>query len=161
MKKLLWYPVLITMLLFLSGSSLQKGEDEDIEEVRKAIEELNAKFINSCIDNDLEVYLSLYADDAIVMPPFHPAIKGKQELINGWHKQRMDGTKFLSATATILEIWTSENMVYERGSFGMTLTTKHSSKPYSIYGSYFTIWQKQSDGTYKIKYDISNLDHGV
>jgi ketosteroid isomerase-like protein len=159
MKKLLYYSILITMLLFLGASSLQKGED--IEEVRKTIESLNTKFINSFIENDLESYLSLYTDDAIVMPPFQPTIRGKHELIKSWEKQRIEGMNCLSGSATILGIWTSENMVYERGSFGITLTTKHSSKPYSVYGSYFTIWQKQSDGTYKIKYDISNLDHGV
>lgn len=151
--------LLIISALILSGSSFKN--DEDIDEIKKEIEKLNIQFCNSWINDDLESYLSIYTDDAVVMPPFSPIRKGKQALRRGWEKQRAEGVKYLSASTTILELWTSGNMVYERGSYGITLKPKNSNQPYSIYGSYFSIWVKQNDGSYKMKYDISNLDHNI
>jgi hypothetical protein len=55
-------------------------------------------------------------------------------------------------------MWECGEMVYEIGTFGMSLVSKDSPKPIAYYGSYFHVWQKQSDGNYKLKYMMSNLD---
>ena len=49
-------------------------------------------------------------------------------------------------------------MVFDIGTFGMSLISSDSPKPIAYYGSYFHTWQKQSDGSFKIKYTMSNLD---
>jgi hypothetical protein len=68
------------------------------------------------------------------------------------------GVEYQSISGNSTEMWECENMVYDIGTFGMSLVTKNSRKPVAYYGSYFHVWQKQSDGSYKLKYMMSNLD---
>jgi len=150
------------IVLFLFATMILWGNDEKQNEdyLRRIIEPLNEKFIASIQENDLEAYLSLYTDDANIMMPFMPPIKGKHALTAHWHNNMAKGDATASASVTILEIWSSGNLIYERGSYQITFK-KYENKPRAIYGSYFTVWKKQDDGSYKIKYDIANLDHGV
>jgi hypothetical protein len=39
----------------------------------------------------------------------------------------------------------------------MSYSYKGHPKPDALYGSYFTVWQKENDGSLKIKYLIWNL----
>ena len=157
-KKYLYTIVLLIMLTLFAGTNNQ--DKDDVEKLKSQIEKLNDKFIKANVDEDLESYLSIYTDDAIVMPPFSPMLEGQEALIEAWYKKQREGVKALSGKATILEIWTSEDRVYERGSFAIHFSKKGLSQTYNVYGSYFSIWEKQEDGSLKMKYDISNLDHG-
>lgn len=159
MKKKYLYPILllITLAVFAATNDQQKDE---IEKFKTQIEKLNNKFIKANVEEDLDSYLSVYTKDAIVMLPFHPMIEGHEGLIEGWYKKLNDGVKTISGKATTLEVWTSDNLVYERGSFAIHFKKRGVSHPYNVYGSYFSIWEKQNDGSLKMKYDISNLDHG-
>ena len=159
MKKKYLYPILLLITLTVLAASNNQKKDE-IEKLKTQIEKLNNKFIKANVEEDLDSYLSLYTKDAIVMPPFHPMIEGHEGLIEGWYKKINDGVKTISGKATTLEVWTSDNLIYERGSFAIHLTKTGVSQPFNVYGSYFSIWEKQKDGSLKMKYDISNLDHG-
>lgn len=159
MKMKYFYSIIILLSFTMFAGTNKKNED-DIEKLKKQIQALNDKFIKANVDEDLESYLSIYAEDAIVMPPFAPMIEGHEGLIDAWHKKLREGVKSLSGKATILEIWVSGNRVYERGSFAIHLSKKGVANPFNVYGSYFSVWEKQKDGSLKIKYDISNLDHG-
>lgn len=159
MKKKYLYPILILIALTVLAASNDQKKDE-IEKLKTQIDKLNDKFIKANVEQDLESYLSVYTEDAIVMPPFHPMIEGHEGLIENWYKNINVGVKTVSGKATTIEVWTSGNLIYERGSFAIHFTKKGLSQPYNVYGSYFSIWEKQKDGSLKIKYDISNLDHG-
>ena len=121
---------------------------------------MNERFVNSIMEDDLETYLSLYTDDAIVMLPFMSTLNGRNALTVHWHNNMTRGKYIESANVTTLDIWKSGNLIYERGSYQITFV-KAENKPRAVYGSYFSIWVKQEDGSYKMKYDISNLDHGL
>ncbi|MDX1701158.1 MAG: DUF4440 domain-containing protein [Melioribacteraceae bacterium] len=139
-------------------SNIIVGQSED--DLREIVNQNNQKFMTSIMEDNLEGYLSCYTDDAIVMLPFMAPIKGKYALTAHWHNNMSRGGLVESADVTTLDIWSSGDLIYERGSYQITFK-KHEGKPRVVYGSYFSIWQKQKDGSYKMKYDISNLDHGV
>ena len=73
-------------------------------------------------------------------------------------KTKKIGLKYHSFSGTPEDIWECEKFVYERGKFGMSVSSKDHPKPLAYHGSYFTIWQKENDGSLKIKYVIWNLD---
>ena len=148
------------LLTVFTGLMFAKGGAQSEAELREIIEPLNDKFINSILEDDLDSYLSSYTDDAIVMIPFVATIKGKHALTVHWHNNMARGEHVESANVKTLEIWKSGNKIYERGSYQITFK-KYENKPRAVYGSYFTIWEKQKDGSYKMKYDISNLDHTI
>ena len=149
----------ILFIVFLLTPMIMNTAQNE-EELRDIIEPLNEKYINSILEDDLESYLSLFTDDATVMLPFSPTIKGKHALTVNWHNNMSRGDFVESTNVTILEVWASGDLMYERGSYQITFK-KSENNPKAVYGSYFTIWKKQNDGSYKIKYDISNLNHGV
>ena len=147
---------LIATLLLFSNDIIGQAETE----LRRIVEQQNQKLITSIMEDDLEGYLSCYTDDAIIMLPFMAPIKGKYAMTAHWHNSMSRGESVESADVTTLDIWSSGDLIYERGSYQITFG-KQKGKPRVVYGSYFSIWKKQADGSYKMKYDISNLDHGV
>ena len=147
----------IFTFLFSVGATINAQSES---ELRQTVEYLNQKFVNSIIDEDLDEYLSMYTDDAVIMIPFTPTVNGKNALTVHWHNNMAKGDLVESVNVTTLDVWASEDLIYERGSYQITFK-EYKDKIKAIHGSYFTVWQKQSDGSYKMKYDISNLNHGV
>ncbi len=127
-------------------------------EVRKFVESIEDDLNQAVIEGDYETVISYFADDIIVVPIFQSPIEGKEAYRKEVKKLKKKGVKYQSISGTIADIWECGNMIYEIGTFGMSLITKESPQPKAYYGSYFQIWQKQSDESYKLKYMISNLD---
>ena len=150
----------IIKLLLVSTLSAHLNSSKDEKRLRSIIEPLNEKLINSIMEDDLETYLSLYTDDAVIMLPFISTINGRNALTVHWHNNMAKGKYIESATTTTIDIWEAGNLIYERGQYQITYV-KIENKPRAIYGSYFSIWAKQNDGTYKMKNDIANLDYEI
>ena len=93
------------------------------------------------------------------MMPFYPVIKGKKELKRVFDKARQMGEKIHSMTGNSLDVWGCGDLIYERGTVGFSSSTNEAPHPMAHIGSFFTIWQKQDDGSYKVKYFIWNLDY--
>ncbi len=144
----------IFSFIFISYFSIFAQEAD----VRKVLESVGDEINRAVLSGDYETVMSHFTDDVIIFPIFQAPIKGKQAYRKAVNKLKEKGVKYQSINGTSTEIWECGNMVYEIGTFGMSLVTKDSSKPTAYYGSYFNIWQKQSDRSYKLKYMISNLD---
>lgn len=159
MRKTYFIMLVILMSFFLSASLTQKADD--IEKLKKNIEKLQKKYCKAAMERDMETYLSLYTDDVVIMPPFSPIIRGKEGLKAEWYKNLREGVSFHSASVSLSEVWQSEGMVYERGTFHIVISSNNIPKPMDLYGSYFTIWEMQKDGNFLMKYNISNYDHDI
>lgn len=155
MKTSIKYFLLFLVAILLTAS---KPINENEKELRSIIEPLNEQFINSILEDDLEAFLSSYTDDAVVMIPFMPTINGRHALTVHWHNHMARGKNVGSADVKTLDIWSSGDFIYERGSYQITFK-KYKNNIRAVYGSYFTVWEKQEGGSYKMKYDISNLNH--
>ena len=98
-----------------------------------------------------------YADDAIVMPNNYRMLEGKEAL-----REHMLETQkqvdFHSFNNTILDIWSCGDLVYEMGTYGLSVSVPGLDVPVADTGKYFTIWQKQDDGSYKTTFSIWNTD---
>jgi uncharacterized protein (TIGR02246 family) len=104
---------------------------------------------------DTGQYLAAYSDNAVWMPPNSPNVIGK-ELAGMRLKALLD--KFTIETITESE---ELNMVapewaIERGRYSLVLSAKEGAESQQEVGSYLTTWQKQSDGKWRIVYDIWN-----
>jgi ketosteroid isomerase-like protein len=147
---------LACLLIILGMFSLNLcGQEADVKEL---IESTGEKMSRAVIAGDFEMVLSFFTEDMIVDPIFQPVIKGKKAYWDEVKKMEEKGIRYQSLTGTPVDIWACGDRIYDRGTFGMSLITRESSQPVAFYGSYFQIWQKQSDGSYKIQYMISNLD---
>lgn len=114
--------------------------------------------MKTTLDGEYLKLVEYYSDDVTVMPDFHPAIRGKKSLLEQYEKEMEKGVKYHSFSVTVEKRWKKEDEIFERGTFGMAVSSKNSRKPAAYYGSYFQIWKRQSDGSYKMTFTIWNLD---
>lgn len=110
------------------------------------------------LNQDFEKLLDLHDQDALLMPPFQAPIQGRRDLKKEIRKARELGVKYHSLSGNILDLWECDGLIYEKGTLAFSLTNKSDKKLQSFYGSYFTIWRQQKDGSYKIKFSMWNLD---
>jgi len=147
--------IILITCFFLSGALFALDNDEHW---RKLIELSNEEVYEALLSYDIETILSIFDEDATFMGPMEPATEGKKALKKKLLENREKGVKYHSMTGNILNVWGCEDYIYERGTIAFSLTAEGMSHPAAYYGSYFTVWLKQKDGSYKIKYHIWNLD---
>lgn len=155
MKKLTVITLMLTMIVLMNVVGLTQ---ETLASVQHKLEEIGQILNKATLEGDYETLLKYHTDDAIIKADMRPAIKGKSALREEFEKNKKAGARVHSFSTATEAMWICGDEVYERGTFGQTASYKDSPKPIAVYGSYFEIWLKQTDGSYKIKYLIWNLD---
>jgi len=133
-------------------------EQSELKEIRATIAQINKKMEEAVLANDFATQLSFCTDDIIIDHPLEPPIKGKRALQESQSRGRREGVQYHSFSGTTEDLWVSGDRVYERGIWGMSLTTNTMRRPFAPYGSYFQIWTKRGGDTYRIEYLIFTLD---
>ena len=147
---------LFVLAIFIAGSLLAQS---NLADARIRVELLHQARVQAALDGDYDKVLNFFAKDVQIMPGLQPPINGIAELRKMFAKDRKNGVKHHSISSRIIDDWMCGDDYYERGSWAMSVTSNDSRQPVAFNGSYFQIWQKQKDGSYKIKFNIWNLDH--
>ena len=125
----------------------------DVAGAKKIIDSLNVEFGNLVNKADSVGLAALYTSDGKIMPPNYPAASGKsgiQSTFNGLFAS----TGPIGLTLTANDVWGTESLVSEEGSYTMTdKSGKQIDK-----GKYIVLW-KMEDGKWKIHRDIFNSDN--
>jgi ketosteroid isomerase-like protein len=124
----------------------------DLAGVKKVIDSTNAVFGSMISKGDSVGLASLYTSDAKFMTPNMPTASGRsgvQSAFAGLFAAM--GTPGLTLTAN--EVWGTEELVTEVGSY--TMTDKNGKEIDK--GKYIDLW-KMEDGKWKIHRDIFNSD---
>ena len=124
----------------------------DLAAVKKVIDSTNAVFGSMISKGDSVGLASLYTSDAKFMMPNMPTASGRSGVQTGFAGLfSAMGTPGLTLTAN--EVWGTEELVTEVGSYTMTdKTGKEIDK-----GKYIDLW-KMEDGRWKLHRDIFNSD---
>lgn len=126
--------------------------------VQQAIEAANAKGADALNKGDVEGFLANYSPDAVVMMPNTPAWRGTDGMRTGFQGLLTQFTASGVAFKTD-DVKVAGDLAIETGSYEMTMTAKKpNAKPMADKGKYVTVWQRQTDGSWKIIRDISNSD---
>ena len=147
--------ILLTCIFSLSTPLFALENDEHW---RKILEPYNDKVYQALLDYDIETILSIFDENAIFMGPLKSPIEGKKALKKELWENKEKGVKYHSMTGNMLDIWGCGDFIYERGTIAFSVSADDMNHPMAYYGSYFTVWLKQNDGSYKIRYHIWNLD---
>ena len=81
-----------------------------------------------------------------------PAIKKASE------DMAKSGVKFTSFEPTIVKVLVNGNMITEIGKYKISMTMPGMEKPMDDHGKYLTVYEKQADGSLKIKIETWNSD---
>jgi ketosteroid isomerase-like protein len=131
---------------------------DDLEELKAKLEETSAKITKATLAGDIETEYSFYTDDLIYMPEYSPMLKGKEAVRKHAEEMKKAGYEFHSMDFAMLDVWTCGDLVYEVGSYGISLTIPGMPMPVADKGKYLTVWEKGEDGSLKIKLEIWNTD---
>jgi len=147
--------ILFFCLIFLFSSAHAQDVPKEIDDI---LNKINDKMVEATLAGEYLSLMTFYSDDVVIMPDFHPALRGKKAFLKRYQEDMKNGIKHHSFNGTVEKRWQQGDEIFERGTFGMAVSSFHSKQPKAYYGSYFQIWKKQSDGTFKISFTIWNLD---
>jgi len=145
---------LFVLILLMSNASFA----QTVDEFTKTIEDRNKQMVEYMLKGNTEASLSLYTDDAISMPSYEPMHQGIAEIRKANETMAASGWKFESFEPNIVKVIPMGNLITEIGTYNVSMNMGDVSKPMKDKGKYLTIWEKQDDGSLKIKVETWNSD---
>ena len=146
-------PGVLFVLLSVSTSFAQSNED-----YKGQIEKLNAEMAQAMIAGDSEKNLSLYPKDVISLPKFQPMLTGIEALRKSNEEMKKAGMSVKAFSAKTLNVISGGNYITETGTFEISFSMEGQEAPIHDTGKYLTVWEKQADGSLKIKIETWNSD---
>jgi len=127
--------------------------EADVKAIKKVLEQVAA-----AIDGeDVNGFAAMFTEDAVMMPPNHPAVIGK-ESIQSWFQDFVD--KFtVELKASSEEINVSGDWAIVRLSFTSMASPLAGGEAVPDKGKGIHIYKRQPDGSWKIHRDIWNSDN--
>ena len=114
---------------------------------RGAIEATVDRYVAASNEGDAEALTELYAEDAVLLPPDHEPIHGRQAIGEFWHQGTDAG---LEVSTLRLEV--DGNVAYLIGRYRLPPTEQEEADS----GQYVLCLKRQTDGTWKLTADIWN-----
>ena len=101
---------------------------------------------------DIDGFMSLYADDSVLMPPNSPAFSGSPAIRRFWSGLLSTGKT--DVNLMVEDVYSSGDLAIERGTYALTM-------PFKDNGKYIVVWRNRG-GKWQIVNDIfnSNLPPG-
>jgi len=127
----------------------------NIDEVSAAIAAIDKKFMEDVNRGDAAAGAAAYTDDAILMPPNHSPLEGKQAI----EKYLAEIGLQLQASnfqLSILEVDVQGDTTIVRGNYSSSFTVPRTDAPMEDRGKTLNVWKRQTDGSWKIHRDIWN-----
>ena len=153
-KELLKFGVLLLFVFIVSA----KGYSQSNDALKAKIEAINKEMGSAMLTNDLEKSLSFYTKDALSLPEFGKMREGIDAIRKAEEEEMKSGSKVTAVEFITLKVSSCDNLVTEIGTYKLTLTIPGKPDPINDQGKYLTIWEKQPDGSLKVKIETWNTD---
>ena len=138
-------PFLGVLTAFLAGCS---GGSVTLDSAsRGAIEATVDRYVAASNGGDAEALTELYAEDAVLLPPDHEPIHGREAIGEFWQQGTDTG---LEVTTLRLEV--QGNVAYLVGRYRLPPTEQEKADS----GQYVLCLKRQTDGAWKLTADIWN-----
>lgn len=147
--------ILPTFLFAFSTTIFSQNDNSGLKQL---IKKTNDQFVSAMMAKDNAAMLSLYTDDIISLPSYHKMIKGKKAMAEMMEKDKSNPNKVTDFSLTTTDVIPSGNLVLEIGKYALTVEMKGMDKPWKDVGKYLNVFEKQNDGSLKLKADIWNSD---
>ena len=147
--------ILLTFTGILAGCSSRQKQELDLIQVRKFIESQNLKWFDAISQYDTTTLLTIYTDDATLMPPNFPMLKTKRQIKSYYERMIIRKVRITKGKMNIIELTGKDSTVYEIGQYIMDIE-RPTTPVISDTGKYSTVWKLQPDGTWKIYADCWN-----
>jgi len=136
-----------------AGSSQHDTTEAD----SAAIHALVKNWSEAAQAKDLESFVSVYAEDGVVMLEGAPDLRGLEAIRAGIGGMMQDPNFNLSFEIENVVVAASGDLAYETGTYGLSLSDPEG-KAVSQQGHYVVVWRKQPDGHWKVALDVPVSD---
>lgn len=145
-------PVLVILIITVSCN--QSKVDLKAEEA--AIMKTDSTWATLAKESkDVDKIISYWSDDAVVLAPGQPAVKGKEALRKMVEDSKNIQGFSITWKSSDLHFSPDGRLAYMSGENLMTMNDS-TGKKLSIPGRGYTIWRKEADGNWKCVVDIWN-----
>jgi uncharacterized protein (TIGR02246 family) len=149
----------VALLFVLAGCSDTPAPPADTSAAdQKAIKDGETQWAADWGAKDVDKIASHYADNATLLVPDAPAVKGKDAIKSALQSYITDDHLSMNFTTGTVATSKSGDLGYTQGTYTMTMTNPKTKKVETEIGKYVTVYQKQADGSWKAVEDINNAD---
>jgi uncharacterized protein (TIGR02246 family) len=120
---------------------------------RAGIQQNHDAFAKGINTKDFATPASLYTDDGAMLPPNGVAVQGRQAI----QKWMSDFPPLSEFKLEVVDLDGHGDLAYARGNYSMMISAPGAA-PVRDHGKWVEVWRKQSDGTWKMRWDIFNSD---
>ena len=106
---------------------------------------------------DVETFVSLFSDDAVLMAPNEPTLYGKAE-VKEWIEEYFQHFNIVALTDTERETTVMDGWAMERWGYMVAILPVNSAEFERIRddGRWFIIWKRETDGAWKMSQVMFN-----
>lgn len=121
-----------------------------------AVKDMLNQYVKGCNTGDFDFWMSLWADDGVQMPPDAPPRVGKEQIRE--NMKPVFDQFYMEATVDIFEGKVYGDLGLTRCNGTLKLTPKAGGETIHATpdGKALTLYERQSDGSWKIVYDCFN-----
>ena len=149
---------LLLALVACTTTTAPPAPTVDVAAEQAKIHDAEAAQLKGWDAKDMDRIVAYYADDATLMTPGFPAMKGKDAMRNGLKPFLADPNLKLETSDERVEVSKAGDVGFLQGSYKMVTTDPKTKKPMTDKGSYVTVFKKQADGNWKAVSDINTSE---
>ncbi len=153
-----WITAVLDLIPMAPPENVAEQTKVDTKEDIEAIREQQEEFPLAHKYHDGAKLAEFYTEDAMLIPPDEPIIKGKQAIAEWYERQFKKAQPIENPTVTIEEIEVFGNLAFNRGNFILKFEGETADKPVILNLRFITIWRKQPDGSWRFYRDIWNTN---
>lgn len=121
---------------------------------RRAIESVDAAAARAGVAGDFDAFAALYTEDAVLLPPNAPAVRGRAAIRDFWASV----PTITAFDIDVEEIVGRGDLAYVQGTYVLELTPPGAAEPIRDEGKFIEIRRRQPDGSWPLARDIYNSD---
>lgn len=154
MKKFISRLFLLSAIGIMSLASYAQSDAE----LKQIIERNNKMAGDAMKAGDTEKVLSLYAEDAVQLPNNAKMLNGISEIRKDQEEMLKEGWKVKEYNTNVQTVESHGDIVTEIGTYLIGVQKEGTSELIRREGKYVCLWEKQADGSLKLKTEIWNHD---
>ena len=147
--------LLIVVTLTLGACSGQEGApDVEVSASKAELGQMNRDFAAALNAKDAKAAAALYAEDAVLIPPGEPLVRGREAIEEYW-RGAIESGGVRDVSVETMDALSSGSLGYEAGSFALTSNGADGSAVIER-GRYIELLRREPDGRWLSTHGIWN-----
>jgi uncharacterized protein (TIGR02246 family) len=127
---------------------------QQASDVRRAIDRVNRQFVEAFTRGDAQGAAAVYTDDATILPPGSPRVRGRDGIRSFWQSVMDSGVRAVDLRTDDLEV--AGEMAREIGTATLTVRPEGGGEQ-TLTAKFVVVWKRQG-GEWRWHTDIWNTD---